>query len=325
MKNITFREALREALNEEMKKDNSVFVMGEDVGIYGGVFKITQGLINTFGKERVRNTPISESAIVGLATGAAMMGSRPVAEIMYIDFCTMAMDPIVNQAAKVIYETSGKIKVPLVIRTQGGIANSNGSTQSQSLEAWFCHTPGLKVVMPSNPYDAKGLLKTAIIDDNPVMFIEHKSLYGIIGEIPEEEYYIKFGEANIVKEGKDATIIAVSRSVHFAMEAAKILEDEEIQVEIIDPRTLVPLDIETIINSVKKTNRVLVVHEGHLSFGIGAEIGSKIYENVFDFLDAPIKRLGGADVPIPFSPKLESASIPSANDIVKGIKELLYI
>ena len=325
MSKVTYREALRLALIEEMEREKSVFIMGEDIAIYGGVYKVTQGLLEKFGPERVRNTPISESAIVGVAAGAAMLNSRPIAEIMYIDFCTMAMDPIVNQISKVIYETAGKIKMPLVIRTQGGVGKSNGSTQSQSLESWFCHVPGLKVVMPSNPYDAKGLLKTAIRDDNPVMFIEHKLLYGVPGKIPDNEYLIEFGKAKILKKGKDVSIISISKAVRTCLEAANILEEQGINVEIIDLRTLIPLDINTILNSIKKTNRALVVHESNLSFGIGAEISALINETIFDYLDAPVQRLGGNDITIPFSPSLEKYSIPRVEAIVHSAKNLLYL
>jgi len=325
VKRITYREAIRQALEEEMLRDQKVFIMGEDVGLYGGVYKTTDGLISKFGKNRVRNTPISETAIVGVATGAAIMGARPVAELMYIDFTTMAMDPIVNQAAKACYETAGRIKVPLVIRTQGGVGKSGGSTQSQSLEAWFFHVPGLKIVMPSNPFDAKGLLKTAIRDDNPVIFIEHKALYNTSGEIPEEEYLINFGEAEIKKVGTDVTIIAISREVLYALEAADLLEKQDIDVEVIDPRTLVPLDLGTILNSVKKTNRVVIVHEACLTGGIGAEISSLIQEKAFDSLDAPVKRVAGRNIPIPHSPVLEINSIPKVEDIINAVKEVLYI
>jgi pyruvate/2-oxoglutarate/acetoin dehydrogenase E1 component len=323
LKNIEYREALREALIEEMDRDKSVYIIGEDVGVYGGSFKVTKDLIDKYGVKRVVDTPISEAAIIGTAVGSSFMGLRPVAEISFIDFSTLAMDQIVNQAAKIRFFTPGKFKTPVVIRTQGGIGGGIGGQHSQSLEAWYVHIPGLKVVMPSTPYDAKGLLKTAIRDDEPVIFIENKRLYQIKGEIPEEEYLIPFKKADIKRQGNDITIIATSYMVHESLEAAQELEKEGIDLEIIDPRTLVPLDIDTIINSIKKTSRALIVHEGYERGGIGAEISAVINERVFDFLDTPVQRLGGANAVIPYSYHLEKACIPGKDDIIEKVKNIL--
>lgn len=323
LKEITYRDALREALREEMLRSKDVFVMGEDVGVFGGIFGVTSGLLSEFGEDRVRDTPISEAAIAGVAVGAAMMGMRPVAEIMFIDFSTIAMDQIVNQAAKWHYMSGGKLRVPLVVRTVIGKGRRAGAQHSQSLEVWFAHIPGLKVVMPSNPYDAKGLLKSAIRDDNPVIFIEHVLLYNEKGFIPEEEYLVPLGKADIKRSGKDVTVIATSLMVKRALDAAKILEKEGIDIEVIDPRTLRPLDSETILESVKKTGRVLIVHEACVFCGFGAEVAAQISEKAFYYLDAPIVRLGGWDIPIPFSPVLEDVVVPRVEDIVKAVKGLI--
>ena len=323
MREIAYREALREALIEEMKRDERVFIMGEDVAIYGGAFKVTNDLYKMFGEERVKDTPISEAAIAGTATGAALTGMRPVAEIMYIDFSTQAMDQLVNQAGKIRYMFGGKSKVPLVLRTPAGAGRSYAAHHSQSLEAWYVHAPGLYVVMPATPYDAKGLLKSSIRNDNPIIFIEHKMLYNMKGEVPEEEYLVPLGKGDIKREGKDVTIIAYSRMLYMALEAAESLEKEGISCEVIDPRTLKPLDIELIANSVKKTNRAVVVSEGYKYCGVAAEIATEIMEECFDYLDAPVKRVTTPDVPIPMSPVLESAAIPSAERIIKAVKEIL--
>ena len=323
MREIAYREALREALIEEMKRDERVFIMGEDVAIYGGAFKVTNDLYKMFGEERVKDTPISEAAIAGTATGAALTGMRPVAEIMYIDFSTQAMDQLVNQAGKIRYMFGGKSKVPLVLRTPAGAGRSYAAHHSQSLEAWYVHAPGLYVVMPATPYDAKGLLKSSIRNDNPIIFIEHKMLYNMKGEVPEEEYLVPLGKGDIKREGKDVTIIAYSRMLYMALEAAESLEKEGISCEVIDPRTLKPLDIELIANSVKKTNRAVVVSEGYKYCGMAAEIATEIMEECFDYLDAPVKRVTTPDVPIPMSPVLESAAIPSAERIIKAVKEIL--
>ena len=323
MRKITYRQALNEALREEMLRDGSVFVMGEDVGIYGGAYGVTRGLYDEFGSERVRDTPISEAAIAGAAAGAAMTGMRPVAEIMYIDFITLAMDQIVNIAAKSRYMFGGKLKVPVVYRTQGGAGRGIAAHHSGSWEAWFAHAPGILVVMPSTPFDAKGLLKTCIRDDNPILFIEHKMLYNVEGEVPEGEYTIPLGAADVKRTGRDVTIIAYSRMVHFALEAAEELAKEGIDAEVIDPRTLKPLDVDTIVGSVRKTHRAVVVHEACKTCGFGAEIAALIIEEAFDYLDAPIMRVAGADVPIPMSPALEAEAVPSKEKIIEAVKKII--
>jgi pyruvate/2-oxoglutarate/acetoin dehydrogenase E1 component len=311
-------------LKEEMDRDLSLMLIGEDIGRYGGIFGVTKGLLEEFGPHRVRSTPISESAIIGSALGAAMTGIRTVAEIMYVDFTTCAMDQIVNQVAKMRYMSGGKAKIPLVIRTQEGGGRGNAAQHSQSLEALFLHIPGLKIVMPSTPYDARGLLKTAIRDDNPVMFIEHKLLYATKGFIPDGEFLIPFGQADVKRKGKDVTVIAISYMVMKALRAAERLAEEGVDVEVIDLRTLVPLDLETLLQSVRKTNRVVIVHEGCRRGGIGAEIACNIMEEAFDFLDAPIQRVGALNVPIPYSEPLENAVIPSEEEIATAVKKVLY-
>jgi len=280
-------------------------------------------LIKEFGPERVRDTPISEAAIAGAAAGAAMTGMRPVAEIMYIDFSTIATDEIVNIAAKNRYMFGGKSTVPVVYRTQGGAGRGIAAHHSGSLEAWYVHSPGILVVMPSTPFDAKGLLKTCIRDDNPIMFIEHKMLYGTEGDVPEEEYTVPLGVADVKREGADVTIVAYSRMVLSALEAAEELVEEGIEAEVVDPRTLKPLDIDTIASSVKKTSKAVVVHEGYRTCGVGAELAARIMEKCFDYLDAPIKRVAGADVPIPMSPVLEEAAIPSKEKIIEAVKQIV--
>jgi pyruvate/2-oxoglutarate/acetoin dehydrogenase E1 component/TPP-dependent pyruvate/acetoin dehydrogenase alpha subunit len=322
-KKIRYVQALNEALREEMLRDERVFLMGEDIAIYGGAYQVTRGLYTEFGAERVRDTPISEAAIAGAAAGAAMTGTRPVAEIMYIDFSTIATDQIVNIAAKNRFMFGGKSIVPVVYRTQGGAGRGIAEHHSQSLEAWYQHAPGIFVVMPSTPFDAKGLLKTCIRDDNPVMFIEHKMLYGVEGEVPENEYTVPLGVADVKREGTDVTLVAYSRMVHLALEAAEDLAKEGISAEVVDPRTLKPLDIETIVNSVKKTSKAVVVHEGYRTCGVGAEIAAQIMEKAFDYLDAPVQRVAGEDVPIPMSPVLEEVAIPSKAKIIKAIKNLI--
>lgn len=319
---ITYLEAVREAMSQEMRSNDNVFILGEDIGVYGGAFGVTRGMIEEFGPERVRNTPISEAAIAGAAVGSAMTGMRPILELQFSDFITIAMDQIVNQAAKTRYMFGGKGKVPLVLRTPSGSGTGAAAQHSQSLEAWMAHIPGLKVVQPSTAYDAKGLLKAAIDDDNPVIFYEHKLLYKTSSFVPEEPYSIELGKADIKKEGSDITIVATAIMVHKALEAATELEKEGINVEIIDPRTIVPLDKETIINSVIKTGRLVVVHEAVKRGGIGGEIVSTVVESeAFDYLDAPIQRLGGKEVPIPYNPKLEKAAIPQVLDIIEAVKE----
>ena len=323
LKKIRYVQALNEALREEMLRDERVFLMGEDIAIYGGAYQVTRGLYGEFGAERVRDTPISEAAIAGAAAGAAMTGMRPVAEIMYIDFSTIAMDQIVNIAAKNRFMFGGKSIVPVVYRTQGGAGRGIAEHHSQSLEALYQHVPGIFVVMPSTPFDAKGLLKTCIRDDNPVMFVEHKMLYGVEGEVPEQEYTVPLGVTDVKRTGTDVTVIAYSRMVFLALEAAEDLAKEGISVEVVDPRTLKPLDIETIIGSVKKTSRAVVVHEGYRTCGVGAEIAAQIMEKAFDYLDAPVLRVAGEDVPIPMSPVLEEAAIPSKEKIMNAIRKLV--
>jgi len=320
---ITIREALNEAISEEMSRDERVFLLGEDVGKHGGAFQVSKGLVDKFGPERVRDTPISEAAIMGCGTGAAIRGLRPIVEIQYIDFTTVAMDQIVNQAAKLHYMFGGKINVPLVLRAPGGTGGrGNAAQHSQSLEAWFMHVPGLKVVMPSNPYDAKGLLKAAIRDDNPVVFVEHKVQYNSKGPVPTEEYIIPLGVADIKRDGQDITVVATGRMVEFSLQAAEKLTEEGIDVEVVDPRTLVPLDIATISSSVKKTGRVLVVTEDCKTAGVSAELSASIIEECFDDLDLPIQRLSGLNTPIPYAPILERASVPSVEGIMETIRKM---
>jgi len=323
MPELTYREALREALREEMKRDESVFILGEDIAEYGSAYKVTQGLVEEFGHDRIRNTPLAESGIAGAALGAALVGMRPVAEIMYIDFSLLALDQIFNQIAKFRYMTGGVVKVPLVIRTQGGGGRSAGLHHSQSLEALYTHIPGLMVVMPATPYDAKGLLKSSIREDNPVIFIEHKGLYGQSGTVPEEEYLVPLGKAEVKRQGKDITVVAYSNSLILALKAAETLEKDGISLEVVDPRTLRPLDEDTILNSVEKTGRLMVVHEACKTGGFGAEIAAIVAEKAFDYLDAPIKRVAALDSPIPFNPKLEDYVLPNENDIIRGALELM--
>ncbi|MFQ6073867.1 MAG: alpha-ketoacid dehydrogenase subunit beta [Candidatus Bathyarchaeia archaeon] len=324
MRKLTYRDALREALREEMLRDKTVFLLGEDIGRYwGGAFKVTKGLAEEFGDERVRDTPISESAIIGVGVGAAITGMRPVAEIMFGDLSALAMDQICNQAAKICYMFGGQTKVPLVVRTPFGAGVNIASHHSQSLEAWFMHTPGLLVAVPSTPFDAKGLLKTAIRGNNPVMFFEHKLLYPIEGEVPEEDYTIPFGVAEVKQEGEDATIFATLYMVHKALKAAQELHKQGISVEVIDPRTLVPLDKQAIVKSVKKTGRIVIVTEDCKTAGVSAEIAAVVAEEALDYLDAPIKRVAEPDTPIPFSPPLEQFVIPNEKAIIKAVKEVL--
>lgn len=312
-------------MSQEMRINQDVFLMGEDIGLYGGAFGVTRGMIEEFGPERVRNTPISEAAIAGASVGAAMTGMRPIVEIQFSDFITIATDQIVNQAAKTRYMFGGKGKVPLVLRTPSGSGTGAAAQHSQSLEAWMAHIPGLKVIQPATAYDAKGLLKAAIDDDNPVIFYEHKLLYRTKGRVPEDPYSLPIGKADVKREGSDVTIVATAIMVHKALQAAGELEKEGISVEVIDPRTLVPLDTETIIQSVKKTGRVIVVHEAVKRGGIGGEIASMIAESeAFDYLDAPIQRLGGKAVPIPYNPVLEKAAIPQEQDIIQAVKETVF-
>lgn len=319
MRTITFQEAVREAMCQKMRSDDRTFILGEDIGVYGGAFGVTNGMLEEFGPERVRITPISESAITGCAVGAAMTGMRPILEIQFSDFITIAADQLVNQAAKLRYMFGGKGKVPMVVRTPSGSGVGLAAQHSQSLEAWMTHIPGLKVVQPSTPYDAKGLLMAAMEDDNPVVFYEHKVLYGTKGEVPEEPYTVPLGKADVKRTGTDVTIIATSIMVQRALEAADQLTEMGISVEVIDPRTLVPLDTDTIVESVKKTGRAIVVHEAVKRSGFGAEIVSVIQESdAFDFLDAPILRVAGRDIPMPYSAILEKSAVPQVEDIIKA-------
>jgi len=323
MRELTYREALKEGLREEMESDSNVFLLGEDLGIFGGAYKVTLGLIEDFGSERILDTPLSEAAIAGAAIGASMVGMRPVAEIMYVDFCTIAADMMINFAAKARFMSGGKLTIPMVLRTQGGGGVSAGAQHSQHLEYLFTHIPGLIVVLPSTPYDAKGLLKSSIRNDNPVVFIEHKALYNTKGDVPVDDYSLPLGKADIKKSGSDMTIIALQRSVVHALEAADILTKEGVDVEIIDPMTIKPLDRETIIKSVKKTGRVLIVHEAVKQYGFGAEVAAVLAEEAIDYLDAPVKRLAALDVPIPFGLRLEDFVLPNVSDIVQASKQLM--
>jgi len=324
MREVTVRDALREALREEMQRDENVFLLGEDIGRYwGGAFGVTKGLAEEFGDDRVRDTPISESAIIGVGVGAAITGMRPAAEIMFGDLSALAMDQICNQAAKIRYMFGGQASVPLVIRTPFGAGVNIASHHSQSLEAWFMHTPGLYVAVPSTPYDAKGLLKTAIRGSNPVLFVEHKLLYPVKGMIPEDDFSVPFGLADIKREGSDVSIVATLNMVHKALAAAEQLSKEGISAEVIDPRTLTPFDKQTIVKSVKKTSRLVVVSEDCKAGGVSAEIAAVVAEEALDYLDAPVKRVAEPDTPIPFSPTLEKFVIPDEKSIVKAVKEIV--
>ena len=322
---ITYRDAVRDALMEEMERDEQVYLLGEDIAQFGGSYKTTTGLLDRFGKERVRNTPLSEMGVIGCALGSAILGKRPVAEIMYIDFTACCMSQIVNEVAKTKYMYGGQVNVPLVIRTQGGAGRASAAQHAQSLEAWFTHVPGLYVVMPSTPYDAKGLLKSAVRDNNPVIFIEHKLLYNTKGEVPEGDYVIPLGKADIKREGSDVTIITWSRCVEFSLQAAAELARQGIQAEVIDLRSLKPLDEEAILTSVEKTGRVVIVHEACKNSGFGAEITAIINEKAFDSLDAPVERVTGLDVPMPFNPRLEAMAIPDAQKIIKSVKRVINL
>lgn len=321
---ITYVQALNEALREEMQRDPTVIIMGEDIAVWGGggVFGVTRGLLDEFGPERVRDTPISENGFTGAAVGAALGGLRPLVEYMYVDFSMFAIDQICNQAAKIRWMLGGKADVPLVIRTQEGAGRGNGPHHSQSLEAWFAHTPGLKVVLPFTPYDAKGLLKTAIRDNNPVVFLEHKLLYQVKGEVPETDYTVPFGQASILREGKHVTCVGLSVMNQRALEAADILATEGIELEVIDPRTLVPYDRETIARSLTKTGRLLVTHQAPERAGYAAEIIACALEDAFDYLDAPPVRVCGKNVPLPYNMTLESTAVPQTEDIVRAARDL---
>ena len=323
MRSITLSQAVNEAIAEEMRLDSSVFLIGEDVAEAGTPFKITSGLVEEFGTERVIDTPISEPGFMGLAVGAAMTGSRPIVDIMFGDFLFLIMDQLCNQAAKAHYMSGGKLNVPLVVRTNLGATRRSAAQHSQSLHALVSHVPGLKIAMPSSAYEAKGLLKTAIRDDNPVVIFEDKLMYQDKADVPEDEYLIPFGEAAVLQEGNQVTLIGTSSMRQVCEEAALILADEKISVEIIDPRTLVPLDEKTILNSAKKTGRVIVVDEGHQNFGVTAEIASRISEKAFYYLDAPVIRMGAMDVPVPFSPVLEDLTVPTAEKVASNARKIV--
>lgn len=329
MPELNYAEALRLALDEEMARDDRVFLMGEDIGRWGqggGIFGVTRGLLDKYGAKRVRDTPISEEGFVAIGVGAALTGMRPVVELMYVDFIGLAMEPIVNQAAKLRYMFGGKASVPLVIRAQEGTGRGSAAQHSQSLEAWFMHIPGLKVVVPSTPYDAKGLLKTAIRDDNPVIFLEHKLLYldsALRMEVPETDYTIPFGQADIKRAGQHVTVVGIHTMVHKALEAARLLAQEGIELEVIDPRTLSPLDVATIAQSVKKTSHLIICHEAYERGGVAGEIAMAVLDEVFDYLDAPIVRLAGKNCPVPYNAQLERAQAPQTEDIVAAVHSLL--
>lgn len=320
---LTYLEALREAMCQEMRLDKEVFLMGEDIGTYGGAFGVSKGMLEEFGPERIRDTPISEAAIAGAATGAALMGMRPVMEVMFMDFLTISMNQLVNQAAKMRFMFGGKCSIPMVIRAPSGSGTGAAAQHSQSLEAWFVNVPGIKVVAPSSPYDAKGLLIAAIRDNNPVLFMEHKLLYRLKGPVPEESYSIPLQSAEVKLQGRDLTIVAYSIMVPRSLEAAEQLAAEGIEVEVVDPRSLNPLDKDTIIQSVCKTGRVLITHEAPLTGGFGGELAAVIAgSEAFDYLDAPIRRLAGRDIPIPYNRNLERAAVPQVEDIVVAARAL---
>lgn len=319
---IRMRQAIKDALHEEMTRDEKVFLLGEDIGKYGGTLQITVGLYDKFGKDRVLDTPISEYAITGAAIGAAMMGMRPVLELMFADFLPLAADQLLNNAAKMSYGYDGKMNVPMVVRAPVGAGMRSGMHHCQSLEGWFLNAPGIKIVMPSNAYDAKGLLKAAIRDNNPVIFLEHKMLYGTKCEVPEEDYIVPIGKAKVKREGKDLTIVAYGAMVSKSMNAANMLEKEGISAEVIDLISISPIDHETIVNSVIKTSRLLIVHEACLTGGVGGEIAAIVAKEAFGYLDAPIERVAAPDTPVPFSPSLEDAFIPNEEKIIVTAKKM---
>jgi len=320
---ISLAQAVNEALAEELRRDETVFVIGEDVAEAGTPFKVLAGLVDEFGPERILDSPISEAGITGMGLGAAMTGMRPVVDIMFGDFMTLVMDQLANQAAKIHYMSGGRLKAPLTVRTTLGATRRSAAQHSQSLHAWLAHVPGLKVVLPSTPYDAKGLLKTAIRDENPVVFVEDKMMFATKGSVPEGEYTIPFGVADVKRDGEDVTLVATSSMVYVALEAAGLLEQDGISAEVVDPRTLVPLDRETLVSSARKTGRVIVIDEGHRSFGASAELAALIGEEAFFDLDAPVRRLAAMDVPIPFSPVLEDQTVPTAEQVAASARELI--
>jgi pyruvate dehydrogenase E1 component subunit beta len=323
MARITMREAISQALWEEMERDPSVFILGEEVGVWGGSYAVTKGFYDHFGGERVRDTPIAEAGIIGAAIGAALVGQRPVAELMTINFAFAAMDHIVNEAAKLHYMFAGQFVLPLVIRTVGGGGRQLGATHSQTPDAIFAHFPGLKVIAPSTPEDAKGLLKSAIRSNDPILFIEHATMYQVRGEVPDGDYTIPIGQSKVQREGRDVTIITYSKGIEISMKAAEELAKDGIEAEIVDLRTLRPLDMAPVFASFQKTNRAVVVEEGWKSFGIGSEIASRIYEECFDYIDAPIRRVAQDEVPLPYNRTLEQAALPQAEDVIAAVKEVL--
>jgi pyruvate dehydrogenase E1 component beta subunit len=326
MARLSVREAISAALREEMYRDERVFIMGEEIGKWGGTYAVTRGFLDEFGEKRVRDTPIAEGVIVGAGIGAAIAGLRPVAELMTINFAFLALDQIVNHAAKLHYMFNGNIRVPLVIRTVGGGGRQLGATHSQTPDVIFAHFPGLKVVAPGTPADAKGLLKSAIRDDDPVFFIEHATLYQVKGEVPDDEdYLVPIGVSDVKREGKDVTIVSYSKMLQVSLEAADKLAVEGISAEIVDLRTLRPLDVKPIIESVKKTNRLVVVEEGWRSFGIGAEVSSRVTELAFDYLDAPVRRVAQAEVPLPYNRRLEQMALPQVEDVIAAVKDVMYL
>lgn len=321
---IAFREALNQAMREEMQRDETIFLMGEEVGAYNGAYKVTKGLLDEFGPKRVLDTPITELGFTGLGVGAAMTGLRPIVEMMTFNFSLLALDEIVNCAAKMLYMSGGQLGVPMVVRGPGGAGHQLAATHSQALESWFCHIPGLKVVTPSTPADAKGLLKSSIRDNNTVIFIESEVLYGLKGEVPEGEYTIPLGVADIKRPGNDVTLVAHAKMVHVALEAAEELEKEGIDAEVVDPRTLRPLDTETILQSIRKTNRAVIVEEGWPFCGIGAQVVDTIQHQAFDYLDAPILRVTGIDVPMPYSKPLEHLHAPDKARVIDAVHRVTY-
>mgnify|MGYP000936757539 FL=1 len=323
MARITMREAISQALWEEMERDPSVFIMGEEVGVWGGTYAVTKGFYDHFGPERVRDTPIAEAAIIGAAIGAAMTGLRPVAELMTINFAFSAMDHIVNEAAKLHYMFAGQMHLPLVIRTVGGGGRQLGATHSQTPDALFAHFPGLKVVAPGTPADAKGMLKAAIRSGDPIFFIEHATLYQTRGEVPEGDYIVPLGKSTVQRAGRDVTIVTYSKMLEISLKAADALAKEGIEVEIVDLRSLRPLDMGPVLESFRKTNRAVIVEEGWKSFGVGAEVAARIYEEAFDYVDAPIRRVAQAEVPLPYNRTLEQMALPKVEDVIKAVKEVL--
>ncbi len=323
MPRITMREAISQALMEEMDRDPAVFILGEEVGVWGGTYAVTKGFYDKYGAQRVKDTPIAEAAIVGAAIGAALVGQRPIAELMTINFAFAAMDHIVNEAAKLRYMFGGQFTLPLVIRAVGGGGRQLGATHSQTPDAIFAHFPGLKVVAPGTPEDAKGLLKSAIRSNDPVLFIEHATLYQVRGEVPEGEYLTPIGKSKIQRPGRDVTIVTYSKGLEISLKAAETLAKEGIEAEIVDLRTLRPLDMEPVLESFKKTNRAVVVEEGWKSYGVGAEIASRIYEEAFDYVDAPVKRVAQKEVPLPYNRTLEQAALPQVEDVIAAVKEVL--